>query len=205
MISWFSGVLRGLKKRGVAGSARVCAVLGFIVLLAVTAEPSKAGVIVGVSFVVLGEAWRVWAAGHLLKSRELALSGPYRHVQNPLYFGRLCILVGIALMARLPITVGEVEWRLDLVVLVVVLGLFCFSYMPRKTRVEGERLSRHHGEAYISWTRKVPVIIPQLVPFGRNVRAWTAERFFANGEHVMLGFMVAIVAVFAWRAGMLTV
>ena len=34
-----------------------------------------------------GEALRMWAAGHLNKSREVTSSGPYRFVAHPLYVG----------------------------------------------------------------------------------------------------------------------
>ena len=35
----------------------------------------------------LGEALRIWAAGHLEKSREVTSSGPYRYTRHPLYLG----------------------------------------------------------------------------------------------------------------------
>ena len=40
---------------------------------------------------------RVWAAGHLLKAREVTRSGPYRFVAHPLYLGSSLIGVGLAI------------------------------------------------------------------------------------------------------------
>ena len=48
-----------------------------------------------------GGAVRVWAAGYLFKTHELAMWGPYAYVRHPLYLGRLLLLCGFTLMARL--------------------------------------------------------------------------------------------------------
>ena len=44
-----------------------------------------------------GECLRLWAAGHLEKSKEVTRSGPYRHTRHPLYLGSSIIGIGIAL------------------------------------------------------------------------------------------------------------
>jgi protein-S-isoprenylcysteine O-methyltransferase Ste14 len=193
---------RSLKKHGVLGTLRVLVALGAVVLLFFFSRPTPLSVALGAVLVVLGEAWRAWAAGHLLKSKELAVSGPYRYVQNPLYFGRLCLLAGFSIMATMPWTVGGATVPLNGLALIVGLAIFFGYYMPRKRRVEGDRLARLHGDAYVAWTRAVPEIIPQLRPYGRNVRSWTAERFHDNSEGLMVAFVLAVTAAFAWRAGL---
>ncbi len=45
----------------------------------------------------LGEALRIWAAGHLNKSREVTTSGPYRWLAHPLYVGSSVMGVGLAI------------------------------------------------------------------------------------------------------------
>ncbi|MHC4844815.1 MAG: methyltransferase family protein [Planctomycetota bacterium] len=194
---------RGLRKRGVAGSARLAATVVFVIVLVAIAEPTPVSVGVGAALVALGEAWRIWSAGHLLKSLELAVSGPYRHVQNPLYFGRLCIFSGFALMARLPVEWGGRLVPAHLVFLAAVLLVFFAYYLPRKVRVEGERLQRRHGEAWETWAAAVPVVFPRVRPFGRNVRGWSAERFARNGELWMALAVCAVTLAFAWKAGLL--
>ena len=47
-----------------------------------------------------GEAFRVWAAGHLQKSREVTRSGPYRWTRHPLYVGSGIIALGVIIAAR---------------------------------------------------------------------------------------------------------
>jgi hypothetical protein len=46
---------------------------------------------------IAGELLRVWAAGHLNKSREVTRSGPYRYVAHPLYAGSSLIGIGLAI------------------------------------------------------------------------------------------------------------
>lgn len=76
--------------------------LGFITVLAalVLARPTwsswKAGLIVA----LLGEAIRIWAAGHLEKGSEVTRSGPYRWMQHPLYVGSAVMALGIVIAAH---------------------------------------------------------------------------------------------------------
>jgi protein-S-isoprenylcysteine O-methyltransferase Ste14 len=198
-----SRLLHSAQKRGLAGSLRVLATWLVIGALIAVARPTAWSLALGLPLLVLGETWRAWAAGHLLKSRELAVSGPYRYVQNPLYFGRLCILTGCALAARIPIDVGGVEFPLNVAALVLILLVFFTYYLPRKRRVEGDRLQRMHGDAWAAWTRSVPEIIPRLTPYGENERRWTAERFHDNGEGAMALSVLAMGLALAWRAGLL--
>jgi hypothetical protein len=44
-----------------------------------------------------GEAVRVWASGHLNKSREVTASGPYRWFAHPLYVGSSIMGAGLAI------------------------------------------------------------------------------------------------------------
>jgi protein-S-isoprenylcysteine O-methyltransferase Ste14 len=191
---------RSFKKRGVAGSLRVLSALAVVVALVTFSTPTWPWVLAGTPFVALGEIWRAWAAGHLVKSKELAISGPYRHVQNPLYFGRLCILIGFGLMASMPVTLGERVLPANLIVLGAMLAIFFGYYIPRKKRVEGERLLRLHGESYATFAAAVPLIIPMFRAWGRNVRPWTAERFNDNDEGWMVVFVSLVTAAFWAKA-----
>jgi protein-S-isoprenylcysteine O-methyltransferase Ste14 len=198
--SGFGRIARSARKHGVAGSLRVLATLAVVAVLLLLSRPTLWSVAAGLPFVALGLVFRVWASGHLLKSLELAVSGPYRHVQNPLYFGRLCLLTGFSIMAWLPVTVGSRVVPANAIVLVACLAVFFGYYMPRKRRVEGARLTKLHGEAYAAWARAVPDIIPRLRPYGTNVRAWSAERFHDNSEGLFVLVVLGVVAAFVVRA-----
>ena len=73
-----------------------------LILLLIFARPTLGWLLVGLVFVLIGEALRIWAAGHLKKTKEVTTTGPYAYVKNPLYLGTLLILIGFCLMARNP-------------------------------------------------------------------------------------------------------
>ena len=64
------------------------------------AQPTWRSWTAGLVVALTGEALRIWAAGHLDKSREVTRSGPYRWTRHPLYVGSGIIAVGVVLAAR---------------------------------------------------------------------------------------------------------
>lgn len=76
--------------------------LGFVTAITafVLARPTWASWQVGLAVACVGEAIRVWAAGHLEKSREVTTSGPYRWTRHPLYVGSTVLALGVVLAAR---------------------------------------------------------------------------------------------------------
>ncbi len=84
-------------------------------------------------------------------------SGPYAHVRNPLYLGTLLNLFGFGLAA------GH-RW--------VVYGLlpagllvFILYYIPKKERVESERLREIFGPEFDVYHGAVPGYLPRLRPW----------------------------------------
>src|SRR5436309_5848017 len=83
----------------VAALARLRVALGWVfgVLVIVLAEPTLRSIAIGMSVAAVGEAIRIWAAGHLNKAREVTTSGPYRWVAHPLYIGSSVMGIGLAI------------------------------------------------------------------------------------------------------------
>jgi protein-S-isoprenylcysteine O-methyltransferase Ste14 len=81
--------------------ARLRVPLGFLAgaVVLVLARPTLATLAAGTLVAVVGEAVRVWAAGHLEKSREVTRSGPYRWNRHPLYVGSTVMGIGIGIAA----------------------------------------------------------------------------------------------------------
>lgn len=79
--------------------ARLRVPLGFVaaVLVLWLAAPTRATLAIGAVIAVIGEGLRIWAAGHLNKSREVTSSGPYRYFAHPLYVGSSVMAVGVAI------------------------------------------------------------------------------------------------------------
>ena len=79
--------------------ARFRVALGWVCapLVLILASPSRESIVVGTAVGLVGEAIRIWAAGHLYKSREITSSGPYRYFAHPLYVGSSIMGAGLAL------------------------------------------------------------------------------------------------------------
>lgn len=90
--------------------ARLRVPLGFAFAIAVLwlATPTPTLLLWGGGIATMGEGLRVWAAGHLNKSREVTSSGPYRYVAHPLYVGSSVMGAGLALASGRLIVVGLV-------------------------------------------------------------------------------------------------
>ena len=84
--------------------------LGFVCGVAVFwfAAPTTASIAAGLPVAIAGELLRVWAAGHLNKSREVTCSGPYRYVAHPLYVGSSLIGAGLAIGSGSVVVAGIV-------------------------------------------------------------------------------------------------
>ena len=85
-----------------AGLARWRVPVGFAAALLVLwlARPTPRSLQLGLPIAVLGQLLRIWAAGHLEKSREVTSSGPYRFTRHPLYLGSSLMGLGLAVAAN---------------------------------------------------------------------------------------------------------
>ena len=76
--------------------------LGFVaaVVTLILARPTWATWSAGLFVAAIGECFRIWAAGHLEKGREVTRSGPYRFTGHPLYLGSTLIGIGLAIASN---------------------------------------------------------------------------------------------------------
>jgi protein-S-isoprenylcysteine O-methyltransferase Ste14 len=176
------------------GIIRLVATFAFLVALLVFSRPRPVEVAIGFVVAALGETIRFWAAGHLLKTKELITSGPYRHTRNPLYLGRLLILTGVCIMCRLP-------YYANWLMLGIGLAIFFFYYMPRKERIEPARLREQHGEAYDRYFKAVPALFPTFKPYAHASNlGWSSDRMFRNREVWMLAGLIVVTFVLLRKA-----
>jgi protein-S-isoprenylcysteine O-methyltransferase Ste14 len=163
-----------------------------VVGLVLMASPYGPTFVVGFALAGAGILLRVWGCGHLRKNRQLTTSGPYAHVQHPLYLGTFLITVGAIMAAGSPRMPGLLVW---IVVAPVFLLVFFGYYLPKKKRVEGRRLAERFPDEYGKYGAQVPAFLPSLRPFdGRSRAPWSREGFIANHE---IGMDVLIVLLFA--------
>jgi protein-S-isoprenylcysteine O-methyltransferase Ste14 len=126
--------------------------LGILYLL--FARPTPLSLITGGAIALVGVGVRAWASGHISKNEQLAVSGPYAHTRNPLYFGSFLIAAGFAIAAH---------WAL----LLVVIAFWVFVYAPTMER-ERVNISERFPEAYARYAENVPAFVPR-------VKAWRSE------------------------------
>ena len=161
---------------------------GFLLLIAFAwlSRPSTRSMEVGLPISALGLLLRGWATGHLAKDQQLATSGPYAYIRNPLYAGTLIVAAGIVMAAR--------NIWLDF----IFAAVFLFVYLPT-VELEEQHL-RNTFSSYPEYAERVPRFIPRGKSQEERRRfAWALYR--RNEEYkALIGFVLAVVWLL-WRCG----
>ena len=147
--------------------------LGFLsgIAVLVLARPTKTSIVFGLPVAIGGELMRVWAAGHLNKSREVTRSGPYRFVAHPLYMGSSLIGAGLAIGA------GSTS-------VAVIVAAYLLVTLTAAIRSEEAFLRQAFGGAYDAYKLRDEV---------DRERRFSWERAMANREYrAMAGVAVAL-------------
>ena len=124
-----------------------------------------------------GELLRVWAAGHLEKSREVTTSGPYRFTRHPLYVGSTLIGVGVAIASTS-------------LVVAAIIGVYIGLTLSAARRSEEAHLREKFGDAYDAYIEN------RAAPMSRR---FSAARALRNREHHTVGGLLAGFALLAAR------
>jgi len=166
--------------------------LGLILLLVCAWFTLPAGedrIAAGFVIAVLGQAWRIYAAGVIHKNRRLATTGAYSLVRHPLYFGNFLILAGFALACA--------NW-----IVVVVVVFFLFFYYPAAIRYEDRKLQDLFGDEWQAWGTQTPAMFPTRLKWRSNQEAeWSLRQsMLRNGELVYTLFEVAAAVLLWYRA-----
>lgn len=165
-----------------ASLARRRVSLGFVAAAAtlVLAQPTWGAWRTGLVIAVAGECLRVWAAGHLEKSREVTRSGPYRFLRHPLYAGSVVIAIGAAVASRS-------------VVVAAMAALYMGVTIAAAIRVEESHLRQAFGTTYEDYraSRAEPM-----------VRRFSLARALRNREQralagLILGFALLALKILA--------
>ena len=117
--------------------------LGFVfaALVLWLATPTLNSLLIGAVVAIAGESLRLWAAGHLEKSKEVTQSGPYRYTRHPLYLGSSLIGVGMAVAAN------------NFIVAVIVIAYLSLT-LTAAMRSEEAHLREKFGDAYDAYAQK---------------------------------------------------
>jgi protein-S-isoprenylcysteine O-methyltransferase Ste14 len=144
---------------GQALLARWRVTLGFVfaALVLSLATPTPRSLLTGAAIAVIGESIRIWAAGHLEKSREVTQSGPYRYTRHPLYLGSSLIGIGIAVAAN------------HLIVGAIVIAYLALT-LTAAMRSEEAHLREKFGDAYDAYAEKRAPKVERSFSWQRAVR-----------------------------------
>jgi protein-S-isoprenylcysteine O-methyltransferase Ste14 len=153
--------------------ARLRVPLGFLVgvLVLVLARPTWRSIAIGAVVGILGEGVRLWASGHLEKSREVTMSGPYRFTRHPLYVGSSIMAAGVAVGSNSP-------W------VALIVAVHMTVTIAAAIRTEEAFLRQRFGDAYDAYAeRRAPAM----------ARRFSFERAWRNREYrAMAGLALAV-------------
>ena len=160
--------------------ARRRVALGWLLVIAaiVLAQPTWDSWRLGLGLAVVGELVRIWAAGHLEKSREVTRSGPYRVTRHPLYVGSSIMAFGIVVASRS-------------VVLAVLATIYMGATIAAAIHAEEQFLHNAFGDTYDRYRRS------EAEPMARR---FSFDRAMRNREYrAVLGLLVGF-ALLALKA-----
>ena len=142
-------------------------VLGALAL--VLARPTGRSLLLAMPLVAAGECLRLWASGHLEKTRTLATGGPYAHTRNPLYLGSAFLAIGVAVAAAsVPVVAAVIAYFL--------------AFYPHVMREEASFLRARFGPEYEAWAAAVPLFWPRPRPAGPRASRFQWQRVGGNRE-----------------------
>jgi protein-S-isoprenylcysteine O-methyltransferase Ste14 len=166
--------------------ARLRVPLGFLfgALVLWLATPTRATLMLGTPIAALGEALRIWAAGHLNKSEEITRSGPYRWFAHPLYVGSSVMGVGVAVAA------GSA-------MVAILIAIYLVTTIAAAIRHEEAFLQRKFGDRYVEY-RDAAASARGAADGGD--RPFSLSRAMANREYRAAGGLVGAVLLLLWKA-----
>jgi protein-S-isoprenylcysteine O-methyltransferase Ste14 len=139
------------------------------------ATPTPMSLVIGAAVSVLGESIRLWAAGHLEKSKEVTRSGPYQFTRHPLYLGSSLIGIGFAIASN------------HLVVVIIVVAYLVLT-LTAAMRSEEAHLREKFGDDYVAYMERRST--PMKRPF-----SW--ERALHNREHHTIAGLAGAMLILA--------
>jgi protein-S-isoprenylcysteine O-methyltransferase Ste14 len=140
-------------------------------------HPSLNSMLIGLPIAVVGLLLRGWAGGHLAKDQQLATSGPYSYLRNPLYVGTLTVAAGLVIASR------------NIWLVCLFAAAFFLVYLPA-VELEEQHLREIFPE-YAEYARRVSRFLP-LSRYAAGSRKFSFALYRRNEEYkAALGFLVA--------------
>ncbi len=157
--------------------------MGAAILL--LAKPTLISWISGFVIVAMGEGLRLWASGHIHKSAEVTVTGPYAMCRHPLYLGHFLVATGFCITAN------------SLLAFIIVSISFFIIYIPT-WKNEEQNLIGLFGDTYRDFMATTPALLPRW-----NNRvfsgsfSWALVKQHREWNHLsaLLGGMILMAAI----------
>ena len=164
LLGWFDRIrFNELLRQGIG--------LLLVAVCAYFAKPDIGTVSIGLALVVVGQVFRIYAAGYIFKNKQLASTGPYSLVRHPLYLGNFIILIGFTIASA------------NLYVAAVVV-LFFLVWYPAAIAYEDSKLENIFEDEWREWSKNIRAITPGRFRFADlKASGWdTYQSLIRNGE-----------------------
>ena len=132
----------------------------------------------GIPIGLLGLLLRAWAAGHLEKDAQLATTGPYAYIRNPLYAGTLLVAAGIVIASR------------SVWLIIIFIAVFVAVYLPA-IELEEQHL-RDLFPDYATYASRIHRFVPSAKWQGKEAQ-FSRGLYIRNEEYkASAGFLLAL-------------
>jgi protein-S-isoprenylcysteine O-methyltransferase Ste14 len=154
------------------------------------ATPQLKWLLGGVGIALCGLLLRGYAAGHLRKHKQLAVSGPYAFTRNPLYLGSVLLAAGFSVASH--------SWTSTL-----LLAAYLAIFYPVVIRREQSELKTLYGDAFVQYAARVPAFWPRLSLATASSEPFSWPLYRKNREYeAAIGLAVAMAILWIlmrWR------
>ncbi len=147
------------------------------------AKPTGESLLWGSLVAGVGEALRIWAAGHLNKSREVTSSGPYRWFAHPLYVGSSIMGAGLAIAS------GSL-------MVTALIAIYLLTTITAAIRSEEAFLRQTFGDQYDRYRHGSAAVRSD----NQSGRRFGLSQALANREHRTIAGLAAAVLLLLLKA-----
>jgi protein-S-isoprenylcysteine O-methyltransferase Ste14 len=165
---------------------------GYLVALIffLLASPRPRSILIGAMIAGFGLFIRAAASGHLRKDRQLAITGPYARMRNPLYFGSAFLAAGFVVAGNSWSAAG------------LVTAYFVVFYSAVMRNEESD-LRASFGAPFDEYAARVPLFFPRLIGAGyasslegKPTGNFSWEQYRRNREYqAFIGMLAGLVAL----------
>ncbi|MCD6533304.1 MAG: isoprenylcysteine carboxylmethyltransferase family protein [Deltaproteobacteria bacterium] len=141
----------------------------------------------GLFISLAGETLQVWCFAALHKKKELAITGPYAAVRNPMYIGRYFLILGVVTIT------GNLF-------LMIIFSIIYYFYMVNRVGREEVVLKEIFAEAYQEYCNRTNRFIPAWQEVDKETICYFRwNLFFKNNAHLnLLSVIVGYLIVYSW-------